>query len=106
MARRSERKPEHAPETRPGCIRLDKWLWFARFQRAREACATLVRDGRVRINSRRVTQPGADVAPGDVLTLALPGRTIVVEILAIAERRGDSAAGQALFRIIEPHAPD
>jgi ribosome-associated heat shock protein Hsp15 len=84
--------------------RLDKWIWYARFQRTRETCARLIRDGHVRVNGRRIIQPGASVAPGDVLTLALPGRTLVVQILAIADRRGDAAAGQALYRIVEPGA--
>lgn len=81
-------------------LRLDKWIWFARFQRSREACADLVRAGRVRINGQRVVKPGAFIEPGDVLTLALPGRTVVVEVLALAQRRGDADAAQALYRMI------
>ncbi len=81
-------------------LRLDKWIWFARFQRSREACADLVRAGRVRINGQRVVKPGAFIAVGDVLTLALPGRTMVVEVLALAQRRGDADAAQALYRMI------
>jgi ribosome-associated heat shock protein Hsp15 len=79
-------------------LRLDKWIWFARFQRSREACAELVRKGHVRIQGRKVNQPGAFVRVGDVLTLALPGRTIVVEITALAERRSDSEAASVLYR--------
>ncbi|WP_150285998.1 S4 domain-containing protein [Rhabdaerophilum calidifontis] len=89
------------PEGAPPAIRLDKWLWFARFQRARADCAELVRAGHVRIGGRRVTQPGAVVRVGDVLTLALPGETILVEIRALAERRGESAAALRLYRRIE-----
>lgn len=82
-------------------LRLDKWIWFARFLRAREACADLVRAGRVRVNGQRVTSPGRFIAPGDVLTLALPGQTVVVEVLALAQRRGDSGSAQALYRRID-----
>lgn len=82
-------------------LRLDRWIWFARFQRSREACADLVRAGRVRLNGRRVQRPGVAVAPGDVLTLALPGRTVVVEVLALAERRGGSDDATRLYRLIE-----
>jgi ribosome-associated heat shock protein Hsp15 len=85
-----------------GAIRLDKWIWFARFLRAREACQDLIRKGHVRRDGLRITQPGATVRVGDVLTLALPGRTILVEILALAEKRGGAEEASALYRIIEP----
>ncbi|MFY8113438.1 MAG: RNA-binding S4 domain-containing protein [Rhabdaerophilum sp.] len=82
-------------------LRLDRWIWFARFQRSREACADLVRAGRVRLNGRRVQRPGAAVAPGDILTLALPGRTLVVEVLALAGRRGGAEEAERLYRLVE-----
>lgn len=88
----------------PARLRLDKWIWFARFQRARERCADLVRAGHVRINGRRETAPGAFVKVGDVLTLALPGRTEVVEVLDLGERRGDAQAAEELYVRLEPNA--
>lgn len=97
MARRSTVADEAAPAT----IRLDKWIWFARFQRARETCAELVRKGHVRVNGRKVNQPGASIQIGDVLTLALPGRTIVVEVLAIAEKREGADSASFLYRFVE-----
>lgn len=89
------------PEDATTC-RLDKWIWFARFQRARETCAELVRKGHVRINGRKVNQPGAFVRIGDVLTLALPGRTLLVQVLSMAERRGAAEEAGTLYRVIEP----
>lgn len=91
---------ERGPGARPR-VRLDKWLWTARFLRSREACAALVRNGRVRVGGRRVAQPGTGISIGDILTLALPGRTIVVEILATTERRGDSASAAILYRALD-----
>lgn len=82
-------------------LRLDRWIWFARFQRSREACADLVRAGRVRLNGRRVQRPGVSITPGDTLTLALPGRTIVVEVLALAGRRGGTEEAERLYRLVE-----
>lgn len=81
----------------PARLRLDKWIWFARFQRSREHCAELVRSGHVRVNGRRETSPGAFVKLGDVLTLALPGSTEVVRILALGEDRGGSEAARGLY---------
>lgn len=88
----------------PGRQRLDKWIWFARFQRSRERCADLVRAGHVRLNGRRETSPGAFLKLGDVLTLALPGRTEVVEVLDLAERRGNAGAAEELYRRLMPDA--
>lgn len=82
-------------------LRLDKWIWFARFQRSRETCADLVRKGHVRVNGRKVSQPGAFVRPGDILTLALPGKTVVVEITGLAERREGAASAVGLYRSLE-----
>lgn len=101
MGRRGDRREPEADADPPGSLRLDKWIWFARFQRARESCADLVRKGHVRINGRKVTQPGASVRIGDVLTLALPGATVVVEVLGVAERREGSEAAGRLYRPIE-----
>jgi ribosome-associated heat shock protein Hsp15 len=98
---RGSRSSESQDAASADDLRLDRWIWFARFQRSREACADLVRAGRVRLNGRRVQRPGAAVAPGDVLTLALPGRTIVVEVLALAGRRGGADDATRLYRLIE-----
>lgn len=78
--------------------RLDKWIWFARFLRSRAAAADLIKAGHVRLNGRRILQPGHRVREGDVLTLALPGRTLLAKIVAFAERRGGAAAAAALWQ--------
>ena len=101
MGRRGDKREPEADAASPGSLRLDKWIWFARFQRARESCADLVRKGHVRVNGRKVTQPGASVRIGDVLTLALPGATVVVEVLEVAERREGSEAAARLYRSVE-----
>jgi ribosome-associated heat shock protein Hsp15 len=69
-------------------LRLDKWLWHARFARTRSRSAELVGTGHVRINGQRVTDPAKAVRVGDILTLALEGRTTVVKVLALPARRG------------------
>ncbi len=78
--------------------RLDAWLWCARFLRQRSACAELAAGGMLRINRQPTDKAHAKVRVGDVLTLAIGGRVRVVEVLALAERRGNAAAAQALFR--------
>jgi len=80
--------------------RLDKWLWCARFMRARSDCARLVADGLVRINRQVTDKPHARLRPGDVLTLPLRQDVRVVRVLALATRRGPAPEAQALYEEI------
>ena len=52
----------------PGKIRVDKWLWYARFFKTRSLATKLVSGGHLRLNGERIEKPAHSVAPGDVLT--------------------------------------
>ena len=78
--------------------RLDKWLWCARFMKARSDCARLVAEGMVRINRQPTDKPHARLRPGDVLTLPLRGEVRVLEVVALAKRRGPAPEAQGLYR--------
>jgi ribosome-associated heat shock protein Hsp15 len=78
-------------------LRLDKWLWQARFVKSRSLAAALIEGGAVRVNGTRVTRPGRDVVAGDVLTLPLGDRIRVVRILALGQRRGPAPEAQLLY---------
>ncbi len=80
--------------------RLDKWLWCARFMKARSDCVRLVADGLVRINRQVTDKPHARLRPGDVLTLPLRQDVRVVRVLALATRRGPAPEAQALYEEI------
>jgi len=82
--------------------RLDKWLWCARFMRARADCARLVAEGSLRINRLPTDKPHARLRVGDVLTLALRGEVRVLEVLALAARRGPADQARLLYREIPP----
>lgn len=88
-----------AEETRQ---RLDKWLWFARVVKTREAAATLVESGHVRLNGNKTLKPGHDVKPGDTLTIVLNTRVRVLHIEGLAPRRGPAESARLLYR--EPDA--
>jgi ribosome-associated heat shock protein Hsp15 len=77
--------------------RLDKWLWHARIVKSRSLAAKLVEEGCVRVNRQRVLKAAACVKCGDVLTASLNGRVRVIEVLAIAQRRGPPIEAQALY---------
>lgn len=78
--------------------RLDKWLWCARFMKARSDCARLVEAGLIRVNRQPTDKAHARLRPGDVLTLAWRGEVRVIEVLALAARRGPAREAQALYR--------
>ena len=81
--------------------RLDKWLWCARFLKARSGCARLVAEGSVRINRQPTDKPHARLRPGDVLTVPLRGDVLVVRVLALAVRRGPAPEARGLYEVIE-----
>jgi ribosome-associated heat shock protein Hsp15 len=78
-------------------LRLDKWLWQARFFKTRAIAASLVASGHVRVNGTPVSRPGRDISPGDVLTFPQGARIRVVRVLALGQRRGPATEAQALF---------
>lgn len=85
-------------------LRLDKWLWHARFFKTRSRSAEVVSGGHVRVNSRPVSKASFAVRPGDTLTFA-QGRDIrVVRILGISDHRGPAADAQALYDDLSPPA--
>ncbi|MGC9420043.1 MAG: RNA-binding S4 domain-containing protein [Rhodovulum sp.] len=83
-------------------IRLDKWLWQARFFKTRTLAARVVSGGHVRINATPTAKPGARVGPGDTLTFP-QGRDIrVVRILAPGARRGPATEARTLYQDLTP----
>ncbi|TRD20818.1 RNA-binding S4 domain-containing protein [Palleronia caenipelagi] len=86
----------------PASIRLDKWLWFARFFKTRSLAARTVTEGGVRVNGVRVSKPSASVREGDMLTFSQGRATRVVVVLAPGTRRGPAPEAQALY---EDHSP-
>ena len=79
-------------------MRLDKWLWHARFFKSRTLAARYVEKSRCRIDGRVVAKPHATVAPGMVLTFALGPR---VRVVALGERRGPAIEARALYDEID-----
>lgn len=78
-------------------IRLDKWLWQARFFKTRTLAAKEVAAGHIRVNGIRVSKPAQAVGPQDVLTFAQTTRVRVVRILELGTRRGPAPEAQALY---------
>nr|WP_281493968.1 RNA-binding S4 domain-containing protein [Jannaschia sp. S6380] len=78
-------------------MRVDKWLWHARFFKTRSLAAKVVTGPGIRVNGERVTKASHTVAPPDSLTFAQGDRIRVVEVAGLGTRRGPAAEAQALY---------
>lgn len=85
-----------ADDERGSELRIDRWLWCARFFKSRSAAAAAVRAGHVRLNGRRV-KPAHDVKVGDLLTIDRDFTECDVTVAAIPARRGPSAEAQTCY---------
>ncbi|MFP5480925.1 MAG: RNA-binding S4 domain-containing protein [Alphaproteobacteria bacterium] len=83
-------------------MRLDKWLWQARFFKSRGLAAEVIEAGSVRVNGTRVSRPGRDVTEGDTLTFPQGSRIRVVRITALGYRRGPATEAQGLYLDLDP----
>lgn len=95
----AEPDPGNAP------IRLDKWLWHARFFKSRSLAAAACA-GPLRLNGQRVAKPSQTVRPGDVLTFAQGNAVRLVQVLAPGTRRGPATEAQTLYLDLAPRPGD
>ena len=72
-------------------------MWHARIVKTRSLAQALVTAGHVRLNRAKLIKPGHHVTPGDVLTIALNSRVLVLKLAATAKRRGPASAARLLY---------
>lgn len=84
------------PAGRPG-LRVDKWLWCARFFRTRGLAQAAVEGGHVQVNDDRV-KPSRHLRVGDRLRIRRGQETMDVEVIAIPARRGPAEEARACYR--------
>jgi ribosome-associated heat shock protein Hsp15 len=77
-------------------VRLDKWLWAARFFKTRALAAEAVAGGRVEVGGHRV-KPGRDVKVGDVVRVRIGPYVHVVTVRALSGRRGPATEAAKLY---------
>ena len=87
-------------------LRLDKWLWHARFAKTRVLAARLCESGRVRLGGELVSKPHRLVRVGDVLTFPAGGHIRTVRVAALGMRRGPAAEAQRLYEDLAPPSAD
>lgn len=87
-------------------IRVDIWLWRARFAKTRGLAAALVERGAVRLTHQgrqtRLDKPSRCVHPGDEITFVLNGNVRSLRVEALGDRRGPATEARALYTDLNP----
>lgn len=83
-------------------LRLDKWLWQARFFKTRAGAAKLCAAAVIRTGGQKVTKPAHKVRQGDVLAFPLGAQVRVIRVLALGCRRGPAAEARSLYEDLAP----
>jgi ribosome-associated heat shock protein Hsp15 len=86
-------------------LRIDKWLWHARFFKTRSLAAKIVSGGKLRVNGQPISKPAYMVTALDVLTFPQANDVRVIKVLAIRERRGPAPEAQLLYDDLDPPKP-
>ena len=81
-------------------VRIDKWLWAARFFKTRALAARACQLGRIQANGQPA-KPARDVRVGDMLRVTNDGGDFQVEVLLLSEMRGPASVAQTLYRETE-----
>ena len=93
MSSRS-RKPEDVADTAP--VRVDKWLWAARFFKTRSLASTAVKGGKIELDGHNA-KPSTGLRPGHRLHITKGELHFEVDVLAVSEKRGPASQAQALY---------
>lgn len=88
-----------ASETKPG-VRIDKWLWAARFFKTRALASTACDLGRIQSNGKPA-KPAREIHAGDLLRIRTEAAEFEVEVLAPSQMRGPAATARTLYRETE-----
>ncbi len=100
------RKPKHAVEDLAefsqsrNFVRIDKWLWAARFLKTRALAAKACDLGRIHSNGKEA-KPAREVRVGDMLRVRTDSGEFEIEVLKLSEMRGPASVAQTLYRETE-----
>ncbi|MCE2516325.1 MAG: RNA-binding S4 domain-containing protein [Alphaproteobacteria bacterium] len=86
-------------------MRIDKWLWAARFFKTRADANRLVASGRLRLDGEVMSKPHRNIRIGQVLTFPKADDVRVIKILAMATRRGPATEAATLYDDLAPPEP-
>ena len=83
-------------------LRLDKWLWYARFFKTRSAATKVISGGRFRLDGTVMNKPHRRALCGQVLTFIQGDRIRVIKIMALGSRRGPASEASMLYQDLTP----
>lgn len=86
-------------------LRLDKWLWYARFFKTRALAGRAISGGRFRLDGEVMSKPHRQAVVGQVLTFAQGANIRVIKIVALGARRGPAPEAAALYEDLQPIVP-
>lgn len=89
----------------PQKLRLDKWLFVARFFKSRQLAQEFLDQGHLRVNGQPCRKAGQAVAADDVLTFVQGGRVRLIRISALSPKRGPASAAALLYVDLDAAAP-
>lgn len=78
-------------------VRIDKWLWAARFYKTRQLAVKALRNNQISLIKQNL-KPATNVKIGDLLTIKRGLHQLEIEILALSEKRGPATLAQTLYR--------
>lgn len=78
-------------------VRIDKWLWAARFYKTRSLASEAVKGGKVSVNGNRA-KPSRELEAGDVLVLRQGNDEKTVSVLDLSDKRGPATIAQLLYQ--------
>lgn len=85
-------------------IRLDKWLWFARFFKTRSLASKMCKAHKIRIDGQLISKASIAVRAGNILTFSRADQVVIIKIRAIGERRGPYSEACELYEDLSPPA--
>ena len=83
-------------------LRIDKWLWYARFFKSRTLASKLCASGKLRLNCELICKGHATLKKGDVLTFPKEKDVRVIKIISVANRRSAASEAATLYEDLEP----
>ena len=78
-------------------IRLDTWLWYARFYKSRSLSSKAILSGKLRVNSNKIIKPASKVKINDVLTINHINMVRIIQVQSLGSRRGPASEAQKLY---------
>jgi ribosome-associated heat shock protein Hsp15 len=98
-------KGGHSDTDVAATLRLDKWLFQARFFKTRALAAEEIEGAGIRINGQKTRKPGHVLRAGDVLTFRQAQTIRVIRVLELGARRGPAAEAQQLYHDLDASGP-